>query len=62
MDEQQFEIREQRHGDRDAVDLVTWIGNGNKMSLSVRKKNLRELRDKIDEYLGDTCDCDEEIR
>lgn len=55
---QHFLIREQKYGHVPMVDVVTWFGEGNKCSIGVYTQNLKELRDAINDYLGDTCDCD----
>lgn len=50
-DRQKFEIREQRHSSEPAVDLMTWFGDGNKVSIVVYRQNLEKLRDTINEFL-----------
>lgn len=58
QDHQHFEIRERRHGKVTMVDVMTWFGDSNKSGISVYLQNLKDLRDKINDYLEEYCDCD----
>lgn len=60
--EQHFEIREQTLGHPPFVELAMWYGTGNKISIGIEIEKLPELRNLINEYLGENCDCDGEIR
>lgn len=49
--QEHFEIREHRLGGGGRVDILTWVGNGNKAGISLNTENLPRLRDEITAYL-----------
>lgn len=50
-DQQNFEIREHRVGPDPMVDLLPWMGRGNKVSIPVHTESLPRLRDALTDYI-----------
>lgn len=49
--QQNFEIREHHVGPDPIVDVLTWMGRGNKVSIPVHTENLPRLRDALTDYI-----------